>query len=136
MSDVNLSTENIDQLASIGRALKYAEQSERERKVGSTPDELHRTRMAVEGFCSSVGGTQIVALRDLPNREGIQAIVTYHGKNRSLAISFDDLKEAQNDPELNGALYERWYKVIRSTTSILPEPEIVKSTARKVTKRK
>lgn len=135
MSEMSVN-ENMNLLVDIGKALKYAEQEEAKTRHGSTPDEYHRARMLGEGFCASVAHTSIQAVRDLPENGGIGLVIAYKGKDRWITMTFEELGASNNDPEKNEALFDQWYKTLKSSASIILDPQTVQSTARLVTKKK
>lgn len=140
MSEPNLN-DSLEILHDLGKAMRMAEREEAKSRHGSTPDEYHRARMLGESL--QVGTApdgdamhaQIKAVRDLPDNEGMQLVIDYHGKLRQVTMTFAELNTA-NNPTTITALHVRWIKELRSSASILPEPATVRGTARPVTKRK
>lgn len=135
MNEARVGNEDLGLLRDIGKALKYAEAEDAKVRHGSTPDEYHRARMLAEGFTSQIVGASVKAVRDLPENAGIGLVIPYKGKDRWITLTFEELNTSNNDPEKNEDLYLRWLKVLKSSASIIPEPETVQGSARKVTKK-
>lgn len=132
----------LETLRDISRALIYAEEEGKKLRHGSTTAEYEAARMLGQGLSApgqDVFGdpkyTDVRAVRDLPEEQGIELIVYYNFRLRRMTMSFDELRDASNHPDAKEALYARWHSELRGTASIVGATPTAQKTAKSKTKR-
>lgn len=143
MSDVSESSTNLEFLADFAKAMKYAEKSEAQTRHGSSLAEYEAARRLAEVLAAlendpvmdgKIGGAvrpvEVKAVRDLPKNAGCELVLNYRGKDHSLKVSFDDLREIGNVRQDNEVLVAQWRKALKSSATLVPETRIVRGTAK------
>lgn len=128
--------ESMEVLRDLGAAMRVAEKEDAKSRHGSTLAEYEAARRLGEGFTSQIAGASVKAVRDLPDNTGISLVIPYHGKDRLITMTFEDIHTSGNTEADNEDLYSGWLKQLKSSTSIIPEPApMVRSTAKPVAKK-
>lgn len=144
MSDADGNNPNLAFLADFSKAMKYAEAEEKATRHGSSLAEYEAARRLGEVLAAlendpvmegRIGGVvrpvTLKAVRDLPDNAGCALIMTYKGKDHRLAISFDELREVGNARQDNDALVDKWRRQLKSSATLMAEPQIERGAAKK-----
>lgn len=128
----------LETLRDISRALLYAEEEGKKTRRGSTTAEYETARRLGEGLTApgeDIFGdpkyTDVRAVRDLPDNQGMELLVYYNFRLRRITLTFDELRSASNHPDAKEVLYTRWHKDLRAPSSVVEAAVKAKPRARK-----